>query len=153
MHLIPPEKLVAYPFHCIFTRGRRGGHTLEFSFIRANCLTLLAGLLILRLFVIYHDQQHLAVLPNSRIAEGLMRFYGILSLSPSSIWRSSHNHHHNHNSKLRGSHIGSFPIMTRANYLRSPKKVRIKYLFMRHPLTILFGYVLFFYLGCAFRRE
>ena len=73
---------------------------------------ILAGLLLLRLFVIYHDQQHHAILPQSRFAEWLMRIFGILSLSPSSIWRSSHNHHHNHNSKLRGAHIGSFPIMT-----------------------------------------
>src|SRR5436305_7448375 len=79
------------------------------------------GLLILRLFVIYHDQQHHAILPHSRLAEGFMRIFGIVALSPSSIWRSSHNHHHHHNSKLRGSHIGSFPIMTRAQYLRSSK--------------------------------
>jgi omega-6 fatty acid desaturase (delta-12 desaturase) len=67
--------------------------------------SVLTGLLVLRIFVIYHDQQHHAILPKSRLAEWLMRGVGILSLSPSSIWRASHNHHHNHNSKLRGSHI------------------------------------------------
>ena len=76
-----------------------------------------------------------------------MRVFGILILSPSSVWRSSHNHHHNHNSKLRGSHIGSYPIMTKAQYLKAPKAVRFKYLFMRHPLTILFGYVFVFLYG------
>ena len=60
--------------------------------------SVLSGFLILRLFVIYHDQQHHAILPNSRAAEGLMRVFGILTLSPSSVWRSSHNYHHNHNS-------------------------------------------------------
>ena len=109
--------------------------------------SILAGLLYLRMFVIFHDQQHLAILPNSRAAEWLMRFFGILSLSPSSIWRSSHNHHHQHNSRLRGSHIGSFPIMTRAHFMSSPKTVRLKYLFMRHPLTILFGYIFVFLYG------
>src|SRR6266852_1918131 len=86
--------------------------------------SLLAGLLYLRFFVIYHDQQHQAILPHSRLAEMLMRLFGILILSPSSVWRSSHNHHHNHNSKLRGSHIGSFPIMTKEHYLRAPKAAR-----------------------------
>ena len=62
---------------------------------------ILQGLLILRFFVLYHDQQHHAILPHSRVAEGLMRVFGLYSLSASSIWRSSHNHHHNHNSKLR----------------------------------------------------
>ena len=113
---------------------------------RAVC-SVLAGLLILRLFVIYHDQQHHAILPRSRLAEGLMRIFGILMLSASSIWRSSHNHHHNHNSKLRGSQIGSFPIMTKEQFLKtSPDKRRV-YLFIRHPLTILFGYAFMFVWG------
>src|SRR5258705_4182917 len=107
----------------------------------------LAGLLILRLFVIYHDQQHHAILPKSRLAEVLMRIFGIYALTSSSIWRSSHNHHHNHNSKLRGSHIGSFPIMTRVQYLKSSKGQRFEYQFVRHPLTILFGYVFMFIYG------
>ena len=109
--------------------------------------SLLAGLLYLRFFVIYHDQQHEAILPRSRLAEGLMRVFGILILSPSSVWKSSHNHHHNHNSKLRGSHIGSYPIMTKEQYLKASRPARFKYLFMRHPLTIVFGYVFVFLYG------
>ena len=108
--------------------------------------SLLAGLLILRLFVIYHDQQHKAILPKSHFADVFMTVFGTLALSPVSIWRSSHNHHHNHNSKLRGSHIGSFPIMTKDQFLKSSKRERRQYLFTRHPLVILFGYV-FVFLG------
>jgi omega-6 fatty acid desaturase (delta-12 desaturase) len=77
----------------------------------------------------------------------LMKFFGILFISPSSVWTSSHNHHHNHNSKLRGSHIGSFPIMTKAQFMKSSRGRRFHYLFMRHPLTILFGYVFVFLYG------
>ena len=109
--------------------------------------SVLAGLLILRFFVIYHDQQHHAILSKSRLAESLMRLFGILSLSPSSVWRSSHNYHHKHNSKLRSAHIGSFPVMTSAEYLKSTRGTRFKYLFMRHPLTILFGYAFAFLWG------
>ncbi len=109
--------------------------------------SVFAGLLILRLFVIYHDQQHHAILARSRLAEIFMRMFGVLTLSPSSIWRSSHNYHHNHNSRLRGSHIGSFPIMTKAQYIKCSKSERFVYLFMRHPLTILFGYPVMFLYG------
>src|SRR5688572_4458956 len=109
--------------------------------------SVLSGLLILRLFVIYHDQQHHAILPKSRLAEFFMRGFGIYALSASSIWRSSHNYHHNHNSRLRGSHIGSFPIMTKAQFLKSSPGRRFGYLFVRHPLTILFGYVFMFLYG------
>jgi omega-6 fatty acid desaturase (delta-12 desaturase) len=109
--------------------------------------SILAGLLLLRLFVIYHDQQHHAILPRSALAEGLMRVFGIFALSPSSIWRSSHNHHHNHNSKLRSAHIGSFPIMTKEQFVKSRPIARRGYLFVRHPLTILFGYLFMFLFG------
>jgi omega-6 fatty acid desaturase (delta-12 desaturase) len=112
--------------------------------------SILEGLFFLRLFVIYHDQQHHAILPKSRTAEWFMQAFGIYALSASSIWRSSHNHHHNHNSKLKGSHIGSFPIMTKTQFLNSSAGKRFGYLFVRHPLTILFGYVFMFIYGmCA----
>jgi omega-6 fatty acid desaturase (delta-12 desaturase) len=114
--------------------------------IRIVC-SVLAGLLSLRLFVIYHDQQHHAILPKSRLAEIFMRLFGIWALSPSSIWRSSHDHHHAHNSRLRGSNIGSYPIMTREQFQKTPGGERFKYLFVRHPLTILFGYVSNFLFG------
>jgi acyl-lipid omega-6 desaturase (Delta-12 desaturase) len=123
----------------------------NFSTIGKIACSVLAGLLTLRLFVIYHDQQHQAILPKSGLAEALMRVFGILALSPSSIWTSSHNHHHNHNSKLRGSNIGSFPIMTKDQFLRSSRAVRVQYLFMRHLLTILLGYIFVFLAGmCVF---
>ena len=122
--------------------------TLWQSHLVVNVVSsILSALLTLRLFVIYHDQQHHAILARSRLAEIYMQVFGILVLSPSSVWRSSHNHHHNHNSKLRGSHIGSYPIMTKAHFLKSPKGKRIKYLFMRHPLTIGFGYIFMFFFG------
>ena len=123
------------------------GTLWNFHWAAKVACSVLTGLLILRFFVIYHDQQHHAILPRSRAAEWLMRAFGIYSLSASSIWRSSHNHHHNHNSKLRGSHIGSFPIMTKAQFLKSPKNKQIAYLFIRHPVTILLGYVFMFLYG------
>lgn len=113
--------------------------------------SVLSGLLLLRMFVIYHDQQHHAILPKSKAAERFMWVFGIISLSPSSIWRSSHNHHHNHNSKIKGSHIGSFPIMTREHFEKASKSARWLYLFTRHPLTILFGYLTVFFHGMCLR--
>jgi omega-6 fatty acid desaturase (delta-12 desaturase) len=127
--------------------GAIAGTLWSFHLVARLACSVLAGLLYLRFFVIYHDQQHQAILPHSRLAEFLMRIFGILILSPTSVWKSSHNHHHNHNSKLRGSHIGSYPIMTKEQYLKASKSVRFKYLFMRHPMTMLFGYVFIFQYG------
>lgn len=114
--------------------------------LRIVC-SILTGLLMVRLFVIYHDQQHRAILPRSGLAELFMRLFGIGVLCPSSIWRCSHDHHHAHNSKLRGAYIGSYPIMTKEQYQKSSAGERFKYLFMRHPLTIAFGYVSVFLFG------
>lgn len=124
-----------------------GGTLLPVPMVFRIASSLLTGLLILRLFVIYHDQQHHAILPRSKAAEGLMRMFGVYVLAPSSIWRSSHNYHHNHNSKLRSAHIGSFPIMTKTQFLRSSPSRRFQYLFIRHPATILMGYIFMFLYG------
>ncbi|HEX9048746.1 MAG TPA: fatty acid desaturase [Verrucomicrobiae bacterium] len=115
-------------------------------FARLVC-SVLSGLLMVRLFVIYHDQQHHAILPKSRLADLFMRLYGIWVLCPSTIWRSSHDYHHAHNCKLRSAYIGSYPIMTRDQFQKAPAGERALYLFMRHPLTILFGYVTVFLFG------
>ncbi len=119
----------------------------NFPLLARVVCSVLAGLLMIRAFVIYHDQQHHAILPKSKLAEGLMQIFGILAISPSSVWRSSHNHHHNHNSRLRGSQIGSYPIMTKEQFIKTPPGKRRVYLFIRHPLTILFGYVFMFLFG------
>ncbi|NBB78251.1 MAG: fatty acid desaturase [Verrucomicrobia bacterium] len=110
-------------------------------------VSILAGLLMVRMFVIYHDHQHNAILPRSKVAKHLMRLWGIFAMTPSCIWQHSHNHHHNHNSKLRSAHIGSYPVMTTERYANASKQERRKYLFMRHPATILFGYFTVFILG------
>jgi len=109
--------------------------------------SVLSGIFLLRLFVIYHDQQHGAILSKSGVASRLMPILGCLMLSPSSIWTVSHNHHHNRNSKLQGSNIGSFPVMTKDQFTRSTRSQRFFYLFTRHPLTILFGYLSVFLYG------
>ena len=113
-------------------------------FLPKLACSVLSGLLLLRLFVIYHDQQHHAILAQSRLAEALMRVFGIFALSASSVWRSSHNHH---NSRLRGSHIGSFPIMTKTQFESCPRGEQLRYLAIRHPLTILGGYWSMFLFG------
>ena len=65
------------------------------------------GLLYVRMFVIYHDYQHRAILQRSITAEWIMKAVGIYLLAPQTIWKRSHEHHHNNNSKLTITGIGS----------------------------------------------
>lgn len=110
-------------------------------------LSILTGLTIVRLFVIYHDYLHKTILKKSIIADFIFTIFGLFILAPKSIWTRSHDHHHKHNSKLYTSSIGSFPIVTKQKFLSSPRSERNIYLFIRHPLTISFGYIFAFAYG------
>ncbi len=109
--------------------------------------SVLAGLVIVRLFIIYHDFFHGALLRNSRAAKLILSIYGILVLAPPRVWKETHNYHHAHTAQIIGSHIGSFPVVTVEMWKKMSARDRLKYRVVRHPLTILLGYVPIFMIG------
>ena len=114
--------------------------TLDLSlWLRLPC-SVLAGMVLVRLFIIYHDYLHGTILAGSWLAEGIMWAYGLLAITPPSIWRRSHNHHHKHNARTPETGIGSYPVMTTTAYARATRLQRFCYALARHPLTILLGY-------------
>ncbi|RFS21767.1 fatty acid desaturase [Chitinophaga silvatica] len=122
--------------------------TLALPFLIAKLFaSILSGLLIVRLFVIYHDHQHHTILQQSPIATAIMTVFGLYILAPTSIWKRSHDYHHKHNSKLFSASIGSYPIATRQKFEQMSSKERRAYLVTRHPITILAGYLTMFFLG------
>ncbi|MBV8251556.1 MAG: fatty acid desaturase [Chitinophaga sp.] len=123
-----------------------GTVTLPFLALRILA-SVLSGLLIVRMFVIYHDHQHHTILNKSLLAEGIMTIFGIYILAPTSIWKRSHDYHHKHNSKLFSASIGSYPIFTRKKFESATPAEKRAYLFSRHPLTIAAGYLSMFMLG------
>lgn len=127
------------------------GAIVNFHIIPQIICSILAGLLFIRFFIIYHDYAHKSILQNSMIAEFIFTVFGWFILAPLSIWRRSHNHHHAHNSKLYTSSIGSYPIVTKDQYLAASKQEKWLYLFARHPLTIAFGYIFVFIFGMSIR--
>ena len=112
---------------------------------------ILAALISVRLFIIYHDYLHRTILQRSKIAEAIFVVYGMFILAPTSVWRRSHDYHHAHNSKLYTSSIGSFPLVTKKEYLAASPGERRMYLFIRHPLTISLGYIFVFLWGMCLR--
>jgi omega-6 fatty acid desaturase (delta-12 desaturase) len=109
--------------------------------------SLVAGLLMVRMFIIYHDHQHHSILTHSRLANFIMTVFGFYILSPTSIWKRSHDHHHNNNSKLFSASIGSYPIATKKKYEEMSGRQKFEYLAIRHPLTIALGYFSMFIFG------
>lgn len=106
-----------------------------------------AGLAIVRGFILYHDHMHGALLRRSPIAKPLFWAYGIFVLTPPRVWVETHNYHHAHTAKLIGSNIGSYPTLTVGLYKKLTWRQKLMYRAARHPLTVLFGYVTIFLLG------
>jgi len=109
--------------------------------------SLMMGLTIVRMFILYHDYEHSAIFKNSFLGGFILRLYGCLVLTPPSVWKRSHDHHHQNNSKLLGSSIGSFPIMTTSDYEQASTLERLEYRVARNPLVIVFGYFTVFLFG------
>lgn len=112
-----------------------------------SIFSILSGLTLVRMFIIYHDFQHHTILHNSKIAKPIMTLFGLLVLAPASIWKRSHDYHHANNSKLFSASIGSYPIATKAKFLAMSPSERRTYLAIRHPLTIALGYFSMFLIG------
>lgn len=123
------------------------GTTLPLPTEGRAAATFLAGLVTVRMFILYHDYGHGAILRRSRFAKVFMTLFGILVLSPPSPWNLSHDYHHAHNTKLFGSSIGSYPIMTTEAWAEAGRWERFAYAAARHPITILFGYLTAFLWG------
>ncbi len=104
------------------------------------------GLLFVRVFILYHDFIHGSLLRNSKLARVVMYPFGLAVLAPPRVWRETHNYHHAHTMQMAGSHIGSYPVMTVAQWNEASPALRRKYRYARHPLTILFAYFTMFYL-------
>lgn len=111
--------------------------------------SILAALITVRMFVLYHDFEHHAILNKSFPGRIIFSLFGLFSLAPVSIWKRSHDYHHKHNSKLFSSSIGSYLIITREKYESLSPAERRKYLLSRHPLVIFFGYFTMFFFGIS----
>lgn len=110
-------------------------------------LALLQGLVIVRIFILYHDFMHNSLLRGSAVAKWVMYAYGVLVLTPPKVWRQTHNYHHAHTAKIVGSHVGSYLMVTTDMWGKMTPRERFMYKLIRHPLTILFGYFTIFLYG------
>src|SRR5450432_434741 len=81
------------------------------------CFSIIAGLLMVRMFIIYHDHQHHSILTHSRLANFIMTGFGFYILSPTSIWKRSHN---NNNKKIL-----SYSVQV-SDLIRLPRKKNMR---------------------------
>ena len=112
--------------------------------------SVLAGLLTVRAFIVYHDFKHGSILRGSKLAKLILDGFGIYVLTPSTVWTQTHNYHHAHTAKIVGSHVGSYMMLTPALWAKATPGQRFMYRLSRHPLNIALGYVtVFIYSFCV----
>lgn len=101
-------------------------------------LAILAGLFMVRIFIIFHDCGHGSYF-KSRTANDIVGFFtGMLTLTPYFHWRWEHAIHHATSGHLDKRGTGDIWTMTVQEYLESGRWKRFAYRLARNPF-ILFG--------------
>lgn len=122
------------PFIALFTGLL---FAVEAGYCVVLLLTPLAGLFLLRLFIIQHDCGHGAYFASRATNDWLGRALGVLTLTPYDCWRRSHSLHHAGTGNLDARGFGDVDTLTVREYQeRSPLK-RFGYRLYRHPLVLL----------------
>ena len=101
-------------------------------------LAVLAGGILVRVFILFHDCCHGSFFASRRANTILGYVTGILTFTPFDDWRYAHNRHHATSGDLDRRGVGDIWTMTTEEYLSAPRLRRIGYRIYRHPV-ILFG--------------
>ena len=127
--------ITAVPFFCLsalMLAAVEGGHLL------ALVLSLPAGLLLLRLFLIQHDCGHGAFFYRRAANDWVGRALGVLTLTPYDCWRRSHSLHHAGTGNLDARGFGDVDTLTVSEFHARSRWGQLLYRFYRHP-AVLFG--------------
>ncbi|MFO0659934.1 MAG: alpha/beta fold hydrolase [Polyangiaceae bacterium] len=125
-------------------------HLAPLAWALRGVLSVIAGLLIVRAFILFHDHLHGALLARSKLAKVIFWVFGAVILSPVTVWRETHNYHHNNNAKIVGSHVGSYMMLTVEMWQDLKPSQKLAYHLTRHPITMLLGYLTIFMWGMCF---
>jgi omega-6 fatty acid desaturase (delta-12 desaturase) len=112
--------------------------SLTWSYWITLPLALLAGMFLVRIFIIFHDCGHGSFF-KSRLANDIVGFItGVLTLTPYYHWRWEHSIHHASAGHLDRRGTGDVWTMTVEEYLQSGRWKRFAYQLARNPV-VLFG--------------
>jgi len=122
-------------------------YSLNISLWLTAPLIILAGGLLVRLFIIFHDCGHGSYFKSDKANKYIGMFFGILALTPYHKWHYQHLQHHATVGNLDKRGVGDVWTMTKKEYENADKRLRFKYRMYRNPF-IMFGIgPLFMFLG------
>ena len=110
----------------------------QFPYWLILLLSIVAGGILVRLFILFHDCCHGSFFASHRANTVFGYVTGVLTFTPFEEWRRAHNIHHFTAANLDRRGVGDVWTMTTAEYLAAPLRRRFAYRFYRNPF-ILFG--------------
>ncbi len=108
------------------------------GYLIALALVPVAGLLLLRTFIIQHDCGHGAFLNKRTGNDWVGRALGVLTFTPYDCWRRSHTLHHATTGNLDARGFGDVDTLTVREFQSRGRLARFFYRAYRHPV-VLFG--------------
>ena len=112
--------------------------SLAWSWWITAALVVLASLLHIRTFIIFHDCCHGSFF-KSNTANNIVGFItGVITFTPYHHWRWEHNIHHASSGDLDHRGVGDIWTMTVKEYLQASRWKRFSYRIVRNPV-VLFG--------------
>lgn len=103
----------------------------------ALALSLPAGGLLVRLFIIQHDCGHGSFLPSRTANDWLGRALSLPTVTPYDSWKRAHALHHATTGDLSRRGSGDIMTLTVREYLASNRWERIRYRIYRNPLFLI----------------
>jgi len=99
-------------------------------------LVPLASLLLVRLFIVFHDCGHGSFFPSKTANDLVGAFTGMLTFTPYRHWRGEHAIHHGSTGDLDRRGIGDVWTMTVREYLEATRWKRFAYRIARNPFVL-----------------
>lgn len=114
------------------------GWSLGVSYWLTAVVVVLAGGVLVRTFIIFHDCGHGSFFKSRRANDFWGSVTGVLTWSPYYLWRWEHAIHHAGSGDLDRRGTGDIWTMTVQEYLNSSRWRRLGYRFARNPVVVLF---------------
>jgi len=125
---------IPYLFLCILMYF---SHTAGYSYWITLCLAIVAGGMLVRIFIFFHDCAHHSFFASRRANTFLGYICGILTFTPYEEWRKSHGLHHNTFADLDRRGQGDVWTLTAEEYRTASKPERFWYRLFRNPFVLL----------------
>ena len=110
--------------------------TVQISWPLTLTLAAIAGLFLVRIFIIFHDCGHGSFFESKRANNVLGFITGILTFTPYRYWRWQHAVHHGTSGNLDHRGTGDIWTMTVNEYRSASPWMRLRYVISRNPIVV-----------------